>query len=41
MDKNINYTFAGERKRTTHSHEITTAIKTFIQMYIKRITMYN
>jgi hypothetical protein len=38
MNKNINYTFACERKRTTHSHEITSTKKTFIQMYNKRIT---
>jgi hypothetical protein len=33
MNKNIIYTFACERKRATHSHEIT-----FIQMYNTRIT---
>jgi hypothetical protein len=38
MDKNIIYPFACERKRTTHSHEITSTIETFIQMYNKRIT---
>jgi predicted component of type VI protein secretion system len=38
MNKNIIYTFARERKRTTHSHEITSTIETFIQMYNKRIT---
>jgi hypothetical protein len=38
MNKNIIYAFACERKRATHSHEITSTIKTFIQMYNKRIT---
>jgi hypothetical protein len=38
MDKSIIYTFACESKRTTHSHEITSIIKTFIQMYNKRIS---
>jgi hypothetical protein len=38
MNKKIIYTFACERKRTTHSHEITSTIKTFIQMYDERIT---
>jgi hypothetical protein len=28
MNKNIIYTFACERKRTTHSHEITSTITT-------------
>jgi hypothetical protein len=37
MNKNIIHTFACERKRTTHSHEITSTIKTFIQMYDKRV----
>jgi hypothetical protein len=37
MNKNIIYTFACESKRTTHSHEITSTIKTFSQMYNKRI----
>jgi predicted component of type VI protein secretion system len=37
MSKNIIYTFASERKRTKDSHEITSAIETFIQMYNKRI----
>jgi hypothetical protein len=38
MNKNIIYTFARERKRATHSHEMTSSIKTFSQMYNKRIT---
>jgi hypothetical protein len=38
MNKNIIHTFACEKKRTKHSHEITSTIKTFIQMYNKRIT---
>jgi ribosomal protein S20 len=38
MNKNIIHTFASEEKRTKHPHEITSAIKTFIQMYNKRIT---
>jgi hypothetical protein len=38
MNKSIIYTLACERKRTTHSHEITSTIKTFIQVYNKRIT---
>jgi hypothetical protein len=38
MNKIIIYTLACERKRTTHSHEITSTIKTLIQMYNKRIT---
>jgi ribosomal protein S20 len=38
MNKNIIYSFACESKRTTHSHEITSAIKTFIQMFNKKIT---
>jgi hypothetical protein len=38
MNKNIIYTFACEKKRTKHSHEITSTIKTFIQMCNKRIT---
>jgi hypothetical protein len=38
MNKNIIYTFACEGKRTTHSHEITSTIETFIQIYNKRIT---
>jgi ribosomal protein S20 len=38
MNKNIIHTFACEEKRTKHSHEITSTIKTFIQMYNKRIT---
>jgi hypothetical protein len=38
MNKNIVYTFVCERKRTIHSHEITSTIETFIQMYNKRIT---
>jgi hypothetical protein len=37
MNKNIIYTFACERKRATRSHEITSTLKTFIQMYNKRI----
>jgi hypothetical protein len=37
MKKNIIYTFACESKRTTHSHEITSTIMTFSQMYNKRI----
>jgi hypothetical protein len=38
MNKSIIYTFACESKRTTHPHEITSTIKTFSQMYNKRIT---
>jgi hypothetical protein len=38
MNKNITHTFACEKKRTKHPHEITSAIKTLIQMYNKRIT---
>jgi hypothetical protein len=38
MNKNIIHTFACERKRATHSHEMTSTIKTFSQMYNKRIT---
>jgi hypothetical protein len=38
MNKNIIHTLACERKKATHSHEITSAIKTFIQVYNKRIT---
>jgi hypothetical protein len=38
MNKNIIYTFACEKKRTKRSHEITSTIKTFIQMHNKRIT---
>jgi hypothetical protein len=38
MDKNIIYTFACEVKRTTHPHEITSTIETFIQIYSKRVT---
>jgi hypothetical protein len=38
MNKNIIYTFACERKRATHSHEMTSTIKAFSQMYNKRIT---
>jgi hypothetical protein len=38
MNTNIIYTFACESKRTTHSHEMTSTIKTFIQMRNKRIT---
>jgi hypothetical protein len=38
MNKNIIHTLACEKKRTKHSHEITSTIKTFIQMYNKRIT---
>jgi hypothetical protein len=37
MDKNIIYTFACEGKRTTHSHEMTSTLRIFIQMYNKRI----
>jgi hypothetical protein len=37
MNKNIVHTLACERKRTTHSHEITSTIETFIQMYNKRV----
>jgi hypothetical protein len=38
MNKSIAHTFACEKKRTKHSHEITSTIETFIQMYNKRIT---
>jgi hypothetical protein len=38
MNKNIAHTFACEKKRTKHSHEITSTIKTFIQMYKERVT---
>jgi hypothetical protein len=38
MNKNIIHTFACEEKRTKHSLEITSTIKTLIQMYNKRIT---
>jgi hypothetical protein len=38
MNKNVIYTLACERKRTKHSHEITSAIETFIQICNKRIT---
>jgi hypothetical protein len=38
MNRIIIHTFACEEKRTKHSHEITSTIKTFIQMYNKRIT---
>jgi hypothetical protein len=38
MNKNIIHTLACERKNATHSHEITSAIKTFIQVSNKRIT---
>jgi hypothetical protein len=38
MNTNIIYTFAYESKRTTHSHEMTSTIRTFIQMYNKGIT---
>jgi hypothetical protein len=38
MDKSIIYTFACESKWTTHSQERTSIIKTFIQMYNKRVT---
>jgi hypothetical protein len=38
MNKNIVHTLACERKRTTHSHEITSIIETFIQMGNKGIT---
>jgi hypothetical protein len=38
MNKNIIHTFACEEKRTKHSHEITSTIKTFNQMYNKRVT---
>jgi hypothetical protein len=38
MKKSIIYTLACERKRTTHSHEITSTIKTFIQVYNKKVT---
>jgi hypothetical protein len=39
MDRNIIYTFACEKKKELKpSHEITSIIKTFIQMYNKRIT---
>jgi hypothetical protein len=38
MNKNIIHTLACERKKASHSHEITSAIKTFIQVYNKRIT---
>jgi hypothetical protein len=37
MDKNIIYTFACESKRTTHSHEMTSTLRIFFQMYNKRI----
>jgi hypothetical protein len=37
MNTNVIYTFACESKRTTHSHEMTSTIRTFIQMYNKRI----
>jgi hypothetical protein len=37
MNKNIIHTFACKEKRTQHPHEITSIIKTFIQMYNKRI----
>jgi hypothetical protein len=39
MNKNIIHTFVCERKKgPKHSHEITSTIKTFIQMYNKRRT---
>jgi hypothetical protein len=38
MDKNIIYTFACEVKGLKPSHEITSIIKTFIQMNNKRVT---
>jgi hypothetical protein len=38
MNTNIIYTFACEGKRAIYSHEITSTIKTFSQMYNKRIT---
>jgi hypothetical protein len=38
MNKSIVHTLACERKRTTHPHEITSTIETFIQMYNKRMT---
>jgi hypothetical protein len=38
MDKNIIYTFACESRRTTHSQEMTSTIRTFIPMYNKGIT---
>jgi hypothetical protein len=38
MNKSIVHTFACEKKRTKHSHEITSTKKTFIQMGNKGIT---
>jgi hypothetical protein len=38
MNKNIIHTLACEERRAKHSHEITSAIETFIQMHNKRIT---
>jgi hypothetical protein len=38
MNTNIIYTFACESKRTTNSHEMTSTVKTFIQMCNKRRT---
>jgi hypothetical protein len=38
MNKNSIYTFACEIKRTTHPHEMTSKIRTFIQMNNKRVT---
>jgi hypothetical protein len=38
MNKNINYTFACESKRTTHSHKMTSTLRILVQMCNKRIT---
>jgi hypothetical protein len=38
MNENIIYAFACERNRTTPTHEITSTMETFIQMYKERIT---
>jgi hypothetical protein len=38
MNANIMYTFAYESKRTTHSHEMTSTLRIFVQMNNKRVT---
>jgi hypothetical protein len=37
VNKNVIYTYACESKRITHSHEMTSTLRIFIQMYNKRI----